>query len=120
MLEKAIKQLSKLPRKEADKISEHIDKLEEDPYPQGCKKLQGYDDVYRIRQGDYRVLYQVFEARLIVQVIKNWRPERHLQEITLSSTPQSLGFSKAQLPHPHLQKLQRGIRLHLHGHAGRH
>jgi len=70
LLEKAVKQLSKLPKKEADKIAAKIDKLENDPYPAGSKKLQGYEDVYRIRQGDYRILYEVQNERLIVQIIK--------------------------------------------------
>lgn len=70
LLEKAIKQLTKLPQKDANMIAARIDKLQENPYPNGCKKLQGYDEVYRIRQGNYRILYEVFEDILIVKIIK--------------------------------------------------
>ena len=70
LLEKAIKQLTKLPHKDANMIAARIDKLQENPYPNGCKKLQGYDEVYRIRQGNYRILYEVFEDILIVKIIK--------------------------------------------------
>jgi mRNA interferase RelE/StbE len=70
LLEKAIKVLSKLPQKEADKIAARIDSLQENPYPHGCKKLQGYEEVYRIRQGSYRILYEVHDHQLIVRVIK--------------------------------------------------
>ena len=70
LLEKAIKVLSKLPQKEADKIASRIDSLQENPYPQGCKKLQGYEEVYRIRQGNYRILYEVHDDQLIIRVIK--------------------------------------------------
>ncbi len=70
LLEKAIKELSKLPKKEADKVAAKIDKLGDDPYPTGSKKLQSYENVYRIRQGDYRILYEVQNKRLTVQVVK--------------------------------------------------
>jgi mRNA interferase RelE/StbE len=70
LLEKAISELYKLPQKEADKIVARIDKLQENPYPKGCKKLQGYDEVYRVRQGNYRILYEVRVKQLIIQIIK--------------------------------------------------
>ena len=38
------------------------------PRPDGCRKLQGSDDAYRIRVGDYRVIYTVDDAVLIVAV----------------------------------------------------
>ena len=39
------------------------------PHPPGSKKLQGADDLYRIRVGDYRVIYQVEGDRLVVLVV---------------------------------------------------
>jgi len=41
-----------------------------DPYPRGARKLSGYDDVYRVRVGSYRVLYSVSTSTLIVIVLK--------------------------------------------------
>ncbi len=45
-----------------------IAKLSEDPCPKGCKKLRGREG-YRIRIGSYRVIYEVFDGQLIVDVI---------------------------------------------------
>ena len=47
-----------------------IDSLADNPRPRGVKKLEGEDDLYRIRVGDYRIIYQVRDKALIVLVIK--------------------------------------------------
>jgi len=39
------------------------------PHPPGSKKLRGTDDLYRIRVGDYRVVYQVEDERLVVLIV---------------------------------------------------
>jgi mRNA interferase RelE/StbE len=44
--------------------------LAADPRPSGCKKLAGNTDYYRIRVGDYRVLYEVSDRDVLVLVIK--------------------------------------------------
>lgn len=67
---KAEKELRKLPAAVIGKISAEIDQLAENPYPPGCKKLIGSEHAYRIRVGDYRVVYTVLNNRLIVQIIK--------------------------------------------------
>ena len=41
-----------------------------DPFPSGCVKLSGSEFSYRIRVGDYRILYDVFSGRLLIEVIK--------------------------------------------------
>lgn len=64
----AIKQLDKLPDNVADRLLETIRTLAFDPRPMACKKLKGRDG-YRIRQGDYRILYDVFDRILVVEVI---------------------------------------------------
>jgi len=46
-----------------------IDGLAENARPSGCVKLAGAPDVYRIRVGDYRIIYQVKDAALIVLVL---------------------------------------------------
>jgi mRNA interferase RelE/StbE len=43
--------------------------LADDPYPPGSKKLQGEANLYRVRVGDYRVLYRIEDERLIVLVV---------------------------------------------------
>ena len=55
---KADKQLSKLPVKMHDLLVSRIEMLSEDPYQTGCKKLENRDG-YRVRIGDYRIIYTV-------------------------------------------------------------
>ena len=47
-----------------------VDKLRSNPRPPGCVKLQGEDVLWRIRVGDYRVVYAIREEELIVLVVK--------------------------------------------------
>jgi mRNA interferase RelE/StbE len=44
--------------------------LATDPRPPGCEKLVGVEDLYRIRVGDYRIIYQIQTAVLLVLVVK--------------------------------------------------
>jgi mRNA interferase RelE/StbE len=44
--------------------------LAENPYPPGCKKLAGDEGFWRIRVGDYRVVYTVIQSKLVVLVVK--------------------------------------------------
>ncbi len=66
----AEKQLADLPKAEMKKIAKKIDKLAANPLPHDCKKLEGEDSIYRIRQGDYRILYSIFGKELVVLVLK--------------------------------------------------
>lgn len=66
---KAKKQLLELPKKARDKVRQGITALGDDPRPTGCKKLAG-QDAYRIRVGDYRVIYEIEDKKLLVTVIK--------------------------------------------------
>lgn len=52
------------------RLSERIDRLAEDPFPPGCRKLQAGEPYFRIRVGGYRVIYQVEGKRLIVIIVK--------------------------------------------------
>jgi mRNA interferase RelE/StbE len=45
-----------------------IDKLAEDPRPDGVKKLKGEDNAYRIRVGDYRIIYTIEDVIKIVEI----------------------------------------------------
>lgn len=65
---KAQKQLDKLPDNIAEPIIEAILDLEENPRPVGNKKLIGRDG-YGVRIGNYRVIYDIFDNLLIVDVI---------------------------------------------------
>lgn len=64
----AQKQLDKLTDNIADPLIEAIQNLAYDPKPQGCKKLKGRDS-YRIRKGDYRIIYDIYDNTLTVEVV---------------------------------------------------
>lgn len=65
---KAQKQLDKLSDNIAEPIIDAIARLEENPRPAGYKKLKGRGG-YRIRIGNYRIIYDIFDTELIVDVI---------------------------------------------------
>jgi mRNA interferase RelE/StbE len=65
----AAKELRKLPVAARKQVSELIDALAHDPRPHGAKKMVGVD-AWRIRIGDYRVVYSVMDQRLVVEIIK--------------------------------------------------
>ena len=64
----ARKQLDNLPDKPFERITEALKKLALNPRPNGVTKLKGREG-YRIRVGDYRVLYAIFDAVLLVEII---------------------------------------------------
>lgn len=64
----AQKQLDKLPDLIAEQIIILIQSLADNPRPNGCKKLKGRVG-YRVRKGNYRVIYDVYDNVLIVEVI---------------------------------------------------
>ncbi len=66
----AEKQLRKLPRSEQERIVQAILPLAQNPIPRGARKLSGYDDVFRIRVGHYRILYSVSGGTLVIIVLK--------------------------------------------------
>jgi mRNA interferase RelE/StbE len=69
--ESAEKSLEKIPKKDRLKILENIDTLEQDPIPAGSVKLKGYKEaLYRIRSGDYRVIYSIKHSVLIILIVE--------------------------------------------------
>ena len=66
----AEKQLKRLPRTDQQRLARVMLALADDPFPRGTRKLSGYDDVFRVRVGRYRILYSVSETRLIIVVLK--------------------------------------------------
>jgi mRNA interferase RelE/StbE len=65
---KAIKALAKINEPFFTLIMDAIDDLCLNPRPIGCKKLSGRDG-YRIRVGDYRILYDVIDQQLIIEIV---------------------------------------------------
>jgi len=64
----ARKELQELDRTVANRILKRIEALTREPRPSGCKKLEGTDNLWRIRIGDWRVVYSVDDTRLLVEV----------------------------------------------------
>jgi mRNA interferase RelE/StbE len=69
ILPQAAKQLSKLDKTIGKRISQAITALGDNPRPPGSKKLVGVD-AWRIRIGDWRVIYQIHDDRLVVLVVR--------------------------------------------------
>ncbi len=59
----------KLSQELQDRIQLKIDDLATEPRPNKVKKLQGEENTYRIRIGDYRVIYDIFDDILLVKII---------------------------------------------------
>ncbi|WP_254561428.1 type II toxin-antitoxin system RelE family toxin [Dyadobacter diqingensis] len=66
----ALKELEEVPKVSRLKIISKIDELAIEPRPSGVKKLQSSSNSYRVRVGNYRVIYQIEDLKLIVNIIK--------------------------------------------------
>jgi mRNA interferase RelE/StbE len=66
----AERELKKLPGQLIARIVPRLEDLASDPRPSGCKKLKGGDGEWRIRVGDWRVVYTIDDARLLVEVTR--------------------------------------------------
>jgi mRNA interferase RelE/StbE len=62
------KDVRKLPRQEIPRILAAAEALAADPFPHGCEKLSGAEHTYRIRVGDYRLLYEVNTSTQAVEI----------------------------------------------------
>ena len=57
-------------KKDRQRIVLRIQSLGENPRPLGCEKLSGHLDLYRMREGNYRILYSIDDEKLLVDVVK--------------------------------------------------
>ena len=60
----------KLPAALRARAGRAIDGLAENPFPAGVRKLKGEEHTYRIRVGDYRIVYDVLQASVVVLVLR--------------------------------------------------
>ncbi len=69
------KDLRRLQTKTTDRILLHIEKLETDPFPRQSLRLSGTEQLYRLRVGDYRVVYEVdtFSRQVIIHYVRHRR-----------------------------------------------
>ena len=63
------KDLRGLPQRDIALILARIEALADEPRPPGCEKLSGQEQ-YRVRQGVYRIIYEILDAALVVTVVK--------------------------------------------------
>ncbi|MGI8947002.1 MAG: type II toxin-antitoxin system RelE family toxin [Ornithinimicrobium sp.] len=66
----AARQVKKLPRPARDRVLDAVEDLADDARPHGAKKLAGERTAWRIRVGDYRVIYDVLDQELTVTVVR--------------------------------------------------
>ena len=65
----AAKEIEALPKKDRVRVVHRIQDLAQDPRPPGSEKLSGHDK-YRVRQGQYRIVYSVSDEETVVCVVK--------------------------------------------------
>lgn len=63
------KELEKIPKNGLKRVLSRIESLGDDPRPTGCEKLTAHE-LYRVRQGNYRIVYSIQDNELTVWVIK--------------------------------------------------
>ncbi|NOT62023.1 MAG: type II toxin-antitoxin system RelE/ParE family toxin [Acidobacteria bacterium] len=66
----AVKELKALPKEMIARIVASVEQLADDPYPVGVKKLVGTAHTYRICEGNYRVIFDVLEKKLVIEVVR--------------------------------------------------
>jgi mRNA interferase RelE/StbE len=66
---RVLKDLDRIPEKELVRIDKAIQALALQPHPAGVKKLVGQENLYRVRQGDYRIIYTVDHKSRIVSIL---------------------------------------------------
>lgn len=66
----AKKELKKIAKAEIPKILNEIEKLSTNPYPVNHKNLIGAEHIYRIRIGNYRIIYSIENEKLIIEIIR--------------------------------------------------
>jgi mRNA interferase RelE/StbE len=67
---RAERDFSAVPQRDRERLAKSIDALADDPRPHRVKKLEGPDPLYRLRAGDYRVLYTVEDNVVTVTVVR--------------------------------------------------
>ena len=66
----AAKALTKIPPPDQGRIYDRAMALADDPRPAGCEKLKGFTDAYRVRQGNYRIVYTIDDVLTIVTITR--------------------------------------------------
>jgi mRNA interferase RelE/StbE len=73
----ARRDLENLPQDTLQRVSRRIDSLADNPRPPGAEKLSGSENSYRVRVGDYRILYEIRDKVLLIIIVRI----RHRREV---------------------------------------
>ena len=65
----ALRELKRIDRQVISRVVRAVEGLAENPFPAGVRKLRGSEHTYRLRVGDYRVVYEAAEAGSVVVII---------------------------------------------------
>lgn len=66
---RVFKDLDRLPKQDLIRVDKNIQLLARNPLPPGSKKLIGEQKIYRIRQGDYRIIYTVDHKMMEIRIL---------------------------------------------------
>lgn len=66
----AAAQLKRLPQTDYVRLAARLKSLQTDPRPRGCRKLSGSEADYRVRVGNWRIVYEVDDGRRVVRVLR--------------------------------------------------
>jgi mRNA interferase RelE/StbE len=66
----ALKEIKSIDPRTIPRIIQSVEKLTHNPFPYGFRKIQGGGHSFRIRAGDYRIIYQVFDSELVIEIIR--------------------------------------------------
>lgn len=66
----ALKEIRQIPKENASRIFKAVDELAANPFPNKVKKLADSERGFRIRVGDYRVIYNIFSQILIIEIVR--------------------------------------------------
>ncbi|MFN8035824.1 MAG: type II toxin-antitoxin system RelE/ParE family toxin [Acidimicrobiia bacterium] len=67
---KAARQLARIPQPDRRRIIARIELLGDEPRPNGVEKLEGFTNLYRVRQGNYRIVYSIDDGLRIVTIAR--------------------------------------------------
>jgi len=66
----AVKELRRLPKEVVARIVRAVGQLPTNPFPPGVRKLVGSEHTYRLREGNYRIIYNVEGLTLVIEIVK--------------------------------------------------
>jgi len=70
VLPSAIRQINSLPKKGRKRVWDRVEALAKNPRPSGAKQLKNRDRYWRLRVGEYRVIYSIEDKKLLVTVVR--------------------------------------------------